>query len=171
MASRAAGAAFSYPEVGATARRPFPAGYRADSFVVDLGEGASFERAVDGLRHWVPQRGAGARVAPADAPVVEGTTVVVALSFPLLTIAAPCRVVYVTDEPDRFGYAYGTLEGHPERGEESFHVVRDEAGIRFEIHAFSRPVHPLARLGSPVARLLQHRVTTRYLQALQSHSR
>ena len=39
---------------------------------------------------------------PAGAPLVEGETVVVTLPLSLATMAAPCRVVYVTDEPDRF---------------------------------------------------------------------
>ena len=37
----------------------------------------------------------------------------------------PCRVVYVVDEPDRRGFAYGTLPGHPESGEELFLVRYD----------------------------------------------
>ena len=35
-------------------------------------------------------------------------------------LQAPCRVVYVIDEPDIRGFAYGTLPGHPESGEERF---------------------------------------------------
>ncbi|SIP67631.1 hypothetical protein BN9982_740001 [Mycobacterium tuberculosis] len=33
-------------------------------------------------------------------------------------LRAPCRVVYVIDEPDVRGFGYGTLPGHPVSGEE-----------------------------------------------------
>jgi uncharacterized protein (UPF0548 family) len=69
--------------------------------------------------------------------------------------------------PNRFGFAYGTLPAHPEQGEEAFHIESDVHGtVRFVVTAFSRPRHPLARIGSPVARQVQLRVTRRYLTSL-----
>ena len=66
--------------------------------------------------------------------------------------------------PGRFGFAYGTLPGHPEQGEEAFHVHRDASGVvTVEIVAFSRPASLLARLGSPVARAIQQRTTRSYV--------
>jgi hypothetical protein len=42
--------------------------------------------------------------------------------------------------PGSFGFAYGTLLGRPERGEESFHVRLDDQGVvSFHVVAFSRP--------------------------------
>jgi uncharacterized protein (UPF0548 family) len=35
---------------------------------------------------------------------------------------APCRVIYTITEPRRKGFAYGTLPGHPESGEEAFTI-------------------------------------------------
>jgi uncharacterized protein (UPF0548 family) len=35
----------------------------------------------------------------------------------------------VTDEADRFGFACGSLPGHPERGEEAFHIRRYPDGV------------------------------------------
>ena len=155
-------ASLSYAEVGATlATRPD--GYRHDDDTLTLGTGdAAFDRAVLGLREWRAHRGAGVRVEPPDAPIEVGTTV--ALALPLLGIStlAACRIVAVVDEPARFGFAYGTLAGHPERGEESFVVERDGDAVRFDISAFSREADPLARLGAPVARLVQRRVTRAY---------
>ena len=81
--------------------------------------------------------------------------------------AAPCRVVYVVEEADHVGFGYGTLPGHPECGEAAFAVSRDAAGaVVFRVWSFSRTVDPLARLGSPIARRIQKRVTQRYLDAL-----
>jgi uncharacterized protein (UPF0548 family) len=165
----------SYGAVGATgtgagADIEPPAGYRMDRHSVDVpADAGAFERVAEGLRHWEAHRRAGAPVFPASAPLRAGETVVVTLRLaPLVTMAAPCRVIYVTDETDRFGFGYGTLPGHPEDGEEAFHVVRTPGGVRLEIDAFSRPRHPLVRLGRPVARSIQRAVTKRYLASLRS---
>jgi uncharacterized protein (UPF0548 family) len=113
------------------------------------------------------QRGSGIELVPDDAWVEEDQTVVLLLHVGGLWAAAPCRVVYVIEEADRAGFAYGTLPGHPECGEAAFAVTRDATGtVVFRVWSFSRTVDPLARLGSPVARLIQKRVTRQYLEAL-----
>src|SRR4029077_17849423 len=73
-----------------------------------------------------------------------------------------CRIVYVVDEDRpirRFGFAYGTLADHAESGEERFSIEwrRDDDSVWFDIRAFSRPVHWLARAGYPLSRALQRR--------------
>jgi len=76
--------------------------------------------------------------------------VVVTLGTPWLSLAAPCRIVGVLDEPDSWGFAYGTLPGHPEQGEESFVVsIGGDDVVRFRITAFSRPGEWIARLAGP----------------------
>lgn len=76
----------------------------------------------------------------------------------------PCRVIYVTDEPERSGFAYGTLPGHPESGEELFLLQCHEDGqIAFTITAFSRAGSLPARLGGPATRWIQKAMTRRYL--------
>jgi len=168
IAKAARSCTYSYDEVGAT-RGPMPSGYRIDRYSVDLGEDPrSFDRAVEGLRQWRAHLGAGARVAPRAAPIEIGQTVVVAVQLAVLTAAAPCRIVYVIDEAARYGFAYGTLVGHPERGEESFVVARAGGRSTFDVAAFSRPASRLARLGGPVARSVQTSTTRRYLTALKS---
>jgi uncharacterized protein (UPF0548 family) len=59
----------------------------------------------------------------------------------LVTVAAPWRVVYVTDEPDRFGFGFGcgTRPGHPEAGEEAFHLVRTPECVRWSAWAGPSP--------------------------------
>src|SRR3712207_7231330 len=67
--------------------------------------------------------------------------------FPYTTLFRS-RVVYTVEEPDRAGFAYGTLPGHPERGEELFLLDRAPDGqLRLTISAFSRPATWLARAG------------------------
>ena len=72
--------------------------------------------------------------------LVPGDTAMLTIPFFGLTVTAPVRVVYVVDEPHRKGFAYGTLHGHPEGGEESFIVERtDDGSVWMVINAFSRP--------------------------------
>jgi uncharacterized protein (UPF0548 family) len=81
-----------------------------------------------------------------------------------------CRVVYVVDEPARFGFAYGTLRGHLLHGEERFlveHNLADDT-VCFDILAFSRPARLLARLGYPIVRWFQKRFGRDAKQAMLS---
>jgi uncharacterized protein (UPF0548 family) len=87
-----------------------------------------------------------------------------------LVLPAPCRIVSILDEPDRWGFAYGTLPGHPEQGEEAFVVSRDSTGsVRFEIRAFSRPTSRLVALSGPLGRAVQRRATEGYLASLRRY--
>jgi uncharacterized protein (UPF0548 family) len=157
----------SYPEVGATRDEVLPDGYLHDRYSMTVGEGLGvFDRAASALFGWQPQIGAGIEVLPRGARVEDGATVVLLLRAGLWA-PAPCRVVYVVDEPGQAGFAYGTLPGHPECGEVAFELSHDSAGrVAFDVRSFSRRVDPLARLGAPIARIVQKRVTARYLEAL-----
>lgn len=164
-------AKLSYAEVGATKSRPLPAGYRLDYYERRLGsEEGRFESAVDALRRWQGQIGAGVQIFPDGATVEIDITVLFVLRTMGLWAVAPCRVVYVVDEPSRFCFAYGTLPGHPERGEVAMSVSRDDGDVVARIESFSRTVDPLARAASPVTRVIQKRVTNHYLEALATAS-
>lgn len=132
-----------------------------------IGTGADdYENAVAQLRGWQAQRGAGLTVVPTG-EVAEGVDVVIVLPLPVLAVTIACRVAYVIDEPDRWGFGYGTLEHHAEQGEETFVVERDgDDAVWFTVESLSRWRHPLARLGAPVSLLLQRTITRRYLAAL-----
>jgi uncharacterized protein (UPF0548 family) len=180
------GAPVTYGEVGATLGatpgEPLPAGYHHARAAEPLGHGDdAFAAACAGIRQWRLHRGQGFRVVsaappadpPADPPIAVGTEVVVdaPIAGPVHVLAA-CRIVAVVDEPDRYGFAYGTLPVHPESGEEAFLVERTDGDeVRAVVTAFSRPRHPLVRLGGPVARRQQARATQGYLAALAAHVR
>ncbi len=73
-----------------------------------------------------------------------------------------CRIIYTMDESGpitKFGFAYGTLPGHVESGEERFLIEwdRDTDKVCYDILAFSRPNHFLTRLGYPLVRRSQKR--------------
>ena len=170
--ARLAGRGFTYDEVGGTAKSPLPVGYRHDRLSVGIGDGPQvWAKAQDALRTWQGHRHARATITPADAALDTGVAVMVTVPVGPFFVVAPCRIVYTTLEADRFGFAYGTLPGHPERGEEAFHVVRDADGaVSVEIIAFSRPASLSARVGSPVARPIQQRTTRRYLEGIRAHA-
>jgi uncharacterized protein (UPF0548 family) len=172
LAMRLADRPFTYEEVGATAKRPFPAGYTHDGIRVDIGAGDEvWEKAQDALRTWQGHRHAGATIAPTNAGLDADVVVIATVRVGPVFVVAPCRIVYATLEANRFGFAYGTLPGHPERGEEAFHVLRDPHGVvSVEIVAFSRPASTVTRLGAPVARAIQQRTTRRYLEGIRAHA-
>ncbi|MGD0592238.1 MAG: DUF1990 domain-containing protein [Acidimicrobiales bacterium] len=158
----------SYAEVGATRDGRLVSGYRhvAREVVTGAGDDA-FDRSVERLRSWAPLRAAGLRLWPPDASIREGVDVAATKRLGLLHVVVLCRIVYVVEDPDRYGFAYGTLPGHPEEGEELFCVTKQANGdVVFRIVAFSRPADVLTRLGGPLGRRVQRRMTDRYLSSL-----
>jgi uncharacterized protein (UPF0548 family) len=161
----------TYVGTGATLAGTWPEGFRHDRYESVLGYGLeTFDKAVGGLKTWKAHRVHGIRVFPRGEEIEKGATVVVTLGTKLLALAAPCRVVGVVDEHDRWGFAYGTLPGHPEQGEEAFVVsMSSDRSVRFEVLAFSRPADLLVRLAGPVGRAVQKAGTNGYLRALQHY--
>jgi uncharacterized protein (UPF0548 family) len=161
----------TYAAVGVTLTGVRPGGFHHDRYHTVLGRGSgAFERAVTGLKTWKAHRVPGVRVFPQKSEIQTGATVVVTLGTPLLALAAPCRVVGVTDERARWGFAYGTLPGHPEQGEEAFVVsISPDDSVGLEITAFSRPADPIVRLSGPCGRGLQKVATNGYLRALRRY--
>lgn len=162
-------AELTYGDIGATLAAKRPEGFHHDQFEDVVGEGAeAFQRAVTGLKSWKAHRLPGMRVFPADQVIRTGATVVLTLGTPIASVVAPVRVVGVVDGQTRWGFAYGTLPGHPEQGEESFAVSLSGDGIvHFEIEALSRPADPLVRLSGPFGRGVQRGATGAYLRALK----
>ncbi|MFC5678439.1 DUF1990 domain-containing protein [Aeromicrobium endophyticum] len=154
----------TYPEVGATAGA-LPAGYHhvRASRLVGRGRDA-FEAAASDLLSWRTHEHAGVRKVSGPDVATVGRDV----AFRWLTLRFECRVVSVIDEPDRRGFAYGTLARHPECGEERFVVEIDPLTqeVTATITAFSKPSGWLARAGGPVARVVQAHMTRRYLASL-----
>jgi uncharacterized protein (UPF0548 family) len=166
MAKQDTTSSFTYPEVGATAAQ-LPQGYdylRAQRIV---GQGkVLFDECGENILNWGIQKGAGFRLEKSGR-VTTGAQNRLGLHWGPFQTWAFCQVVYVVDEPNRMGFAYGTLPGHPERGEESFIVSIDDEGlVRFDILAFSRPARWFSNLGSPLLRFLQQHVTWKYLDAV-----
>jgi uncharacterized protein (UPF0548 family) len=152
----------TYSEVGATLGPALPGGYHHVDVRRRVGPEADLEALGDWILSWGLQRGAGLRV-PSE-PVSEGSSVTLRLGL----FRIPVHVVKVLEEPDRRGFVYGTLRGHPESGEEAFLAERDHLGTWIHIRAFSRPGTWWSRLGSPVSAAMQRRYTERYIRAAQA---
>ena len=153
-----ANAGFSYREAGMT-RDHAPPGYQCRQQWYELGSGCGlFECAKQAIREWRMFDIGWIELGCSDAAIQPGSTVAVcAQHFGFWSINV-CRIVYTIDEPRRYGLAYGTLPEHAETGEERFTVEwRDDDSVRYEILAFSREKHPLAKVAYPLSRMLQAR--------------
>lgn len=148
----------SYPEVGQSAG-DFPAAYDHDYNEVYLGHGeACFEKAKVALQAWQMFPLSWTRLYPRHAPLKEGQVVMVLFQLFGCWWANACRIIYTVDQEGCFGFAYGTIEGHVEKGEEYFGVRQEADGsVWYEIRAFSRPAIWLTRLTYPLARNFQRR--------------
>ena len=152
--------AHSYTEIGAT-RDTLPLGYDIDHSRVYLGIGRDvFEKAKMAIRQWEMFNLGRIQLCWPTAPIIPETTVAVLARVFGFWVLNACRIVYVIDNSgpiETFGFAYGTLPDHVERGEERFTVQWDHSddSIWYDILAFSRPNHPLTWLGYLYVRRLQ----------------
>ena len=165
-----AGLALTYAEVGATSGT-LPPGYHHLDVSQVVGRGRDwFDVAAARVLTWEVQRRAGLSV-DASREVALGTRAVLRMRVGPVPVRAPVEVVVVTVEPDRVGFAYGTLTGHPERGEERFEVLlRADDAVEARIRVFSRPGAWFTHLAGPVGRRLQRSTAQRYLDALTQPS-
>jgi uncharacterized protein (UPF0548 family) len=147
---------FTYEDVGATRDGgvPCPPGFHSLHERTRIGEGeAVFQRAAEALTTWRMHREMGVGITASAERAAPGVDVTVTLAG---IVKAPCRVVWTVDEPRRVGWAYGTLPGHPESGEEAFVVSRTGDGtVWLTVTAFSRPAKWYAKAGGPATRGFQ----------------
>jgi len=137
-----------------------PPGYVLDHTHGKIGRGeAAFDAAKSALRQWKHFDLGWVRVANPEAPIAPGEVIAVEVHALGLWSLNLSRILYVIDEPNRFGFAYGTTPLHAERGEERFLLKYDpdSGNLSYDLLALSQPAHPLAKLAYPYTRSLQHR--------------
>ena len=156
----------TYEPVGGSLGGATPDGFTRRAWGTTLVSRDAFARAAVALASWAMHEHLGFTVR-CDGPIAVGTNVAITAPLPVGYADVTCRIVAVVDEPDRSGFAYGTLSVHPEQGEEAFVVSRIGTTVRFDVTAVSRHRHPLARLAAPVADRLQASAAKRYLQAME----
>ncbi|WP_323960151.1 DUF1990 domain-containing protein [Arthrobacter sp. JZ12] len=166
----------THTAIGWTRIGAWPIGFRPLHHRIRVGAGESaFQSLAQGILSFELHRLAGLRVIAAPQAAVGGT-VTVGFGIGNLRLNAPCEVVWIDelsgtparhdDGVVRAGFAYATLPGHPESGEESFVAEMDSEGVVFfDLRAYSRHGGWLYRAGAPVARSCQELVTRRYLAA------
>lgn len=182
---------FTYSERGATDRpfpQPFEGGWPAGyTVMVERHEipspdaPAAFVALTEGILGWELHRRAGLTMDSDAERAAPGVRVVSGFGVGRLRIKAPCRVLWSrAAEYDaagrvipgrRGGFGYGTLPGHPVRGEEGFYAeLTEDDRLFFVCSAYSVPASLLYRVAAPVTRLTQRFVLARYVHAARSLS-
>ena len=140
------------------------AGIRADGWFVDrfaevVGHGPNdFESAKTALRGWRMFDQPWTAPLTPDVSLEVGQDVTYGARVLGVWWCYGCRILRVDDETKRFGFVYGTIAGHAERGEELFQVeLLDNGDVEFSLFAMSRPGRWFAWPGLPIARLAQQR--------------
>lgn len=147
---------FSYSPLELT-RSSSLAGYNVDHNRVQLGSGAgAFSAAVTAIQQWKMFDLGWVHLFSDQTPIESGETVAIVIKHLGFWSINACRIVYVIEENDRYGFAYGTLTEHAERGEERFMVERNrmDNSVWYDIFAVSKP-GPMATLAYPFTRRLQ----------------
>lgn len=151
---------FSYPEVG-TSRISAPDNYNIDHNRIRIGNGfADFNKAIEAVKSWKMFEMSWVELCWTNTPVKVGENVAALIKhFGFWSLNAS-RIVYVIEEKgeiEKYGFAYGTLTEHGEKGEERFTVEFHQANkeVWYDLYAFSKPKHILAAIGYPLSRMLQ----------------
>lgn len=100
------------------------------------------------------------------AGVRQGSTYWLVASIGPLRVHEPVRVVATVASPDRCGFAYGTLEGHPVAGEEAFVLHRTGDHVYLTLRSVTGPGSGSWRLAFPAVLLAQRWYRRRYVRAL-----
>jgi uncharacterized protein (UPF0548 family) len=147
---------YTYEDVGASLLGS-PDGFDRDHNRQHLGHGkAAFDAGCAAIRAWTPFPRPLASTEPPGLPIEKDTMVGVLIRAFGLWWLNSARIVYIIDEPRRFGFAYGTLPGHAECGEERFLVEwLEDDSVWYDLAAFSKPRWWPAKIGKPLVRRLQ----------------
>lgn len=145
-----------------------PHGFVRDHTRTEIGRGAAaFAAAKAAMQRWEQFQLGWVQVANPEAKIEpEEMVAVEAHAFGLWSVNIS-RILYVIDEPDRFGFGYGTTAMHIERGEERFLIefYPVSGAVEYDLLAVSQPAHWLARLAYPYTRSRQRKF------ARDSHTR
>jgi uncharacterized protein (UPF0548 family) len=149
---------YTYTPIGGTKSKKIDS-YDNDFAKIKLGEGdVFFEKAKKLICDWKMFPLGWTKILGENKSIQEGTSIVMMARFMGVWFRNSCKIVYVIDEKNRFGFAYGTLPGHIESGEELFLVeINEQKEVFYSIKAFSRPRHFLAKIGYPIIRILQEK--------------
>jgi uncharacterized protein (UPF0548 family) len=174
VTGRIAAGELNYAGIGSTEHGPPPADADCQVTHAYVGEGmAAYRRVAEGTLTWQLQKRAGLTVRAESDVVVPGARVVSGFGVGPFRIHAPCEVVWVRPPvpggaPQSAGFGYGTLPGHPVRGEEAFEVSIDASGrVIIRITAFGVPANWFYAAGGALTERARRHITSRYIRSAQ----
>lgn len=172
---------FAYSPTEITKNVP-QSGYVVDHNRVQLGKGVQdYQAGIEALRNWRMFNLGWVNISDPTTPIEKGECVAVIASHMGFWSLHTCRIVYVIDEKvgadentnnkdniEKFGFAYGTLPAHAERGEERFTIEwhKRDNSVWYDILAISKPGF-MALLGYPYTRFLQKQFAIDSKRAMQ----
>jgi uncharacterized protein (UPF0548 family) len=167
LADRLAGLSYNYAEVGATKQDRLPRRFRDLYLETTAGTGTdAFTHLADRLMGWRIHADSGLDIAASRDRAEPGAVLMATYRIVGIPVRSRCRVLYVIDEQHCRGFCYGTLPGHPLRGEERFVVEhRDDDTVVLSVRSFSLPARLLPLLGMPVTQRMQDKINHHYLEA------
>lgn len=135
------------------------------SAVIGSGD-ALWARAASDILCWKVKTASGFKVS-SSATVRAGDRTEIYAGVLGIRVVEPVEVLEVIKTPDRVGFSYGTLPGHPVTGEEAFIVERLGDEIRLTIRSLTSPSpqQPWRAL-FPLLLVVQKLVRHRYLRSL-----
>ncbi len=159
---------YNYQELNGTKSESVE-GYDNDHNKILLGQGELvWNKAKAAISSWQQFPQPWTKIYNNTTPLEEGNIVTVLFKLFGIWWLNPAKIVYAFDEENRFGFAYGTLHGHVEKGEECFWIDRDESGdIFYHIKAFSKPMFWGAKLIYPIARRYQRKFVTESMKQMK----
>lgn len=141
--------------------------YRRSEVTAFVGSGdAVWQRVAHEVLLWKVKTASGF-VVDSPGPVSPGDRVVVTARLFGLTVVEPVEVVDVVQEPERTGFSYRTLPGHPVDGEEAFIVHRRGDEVHLTIRSLTRAASRQPwRFLFPLLLVVQRMVQRRYQRSL-----
>jgi uncharacterized protein (UPF0548 family) len=155
----------TYDALGATLARTEAPGFRIEEGSVRVGSGPErWEYVAAEVLAWGVKTRSGFTVDGGAA--VVGRRYWLTAGLGPLRIREPVEVVAIINEPDRQGFAYGTLSGHPVSGEEAFVAERRaDDSVWLSVRSMTRPSRGPWSALHPLLLQAQRRYKERYLRA------
>jgi len=169
---------FSYAQVGAS-RTVLPQEYFSFRYRRPMGKGReNFVRVKMALQNWQMLNLGWFKLYFSNTPIEKGQVICTLIKVAGVWFLNPCRIVYVVDgvggkdKKQQFGFAYGTLPGHVEQGEELFLVEwsPEEDTVWYEVRAFSKHAHILPKVFSFWVNILRTRLLRDSTEAIKKYS-
>lgn len=162
----------SYSPSNVTRDGVVPEDFMSKSWTMSVGQGRNdFNNACEAMRKWKGYDAARIIREPAEPDLQLNNTLILAIpALGLFHVTAMCEILEVVDEENRFGFAYGTLDHHPECGEERFIIeLHEDESVTFTVDAIYKHGAMGIKVVTPLATYLQAKAITKYLEGIENY--